>query len=459
MPRVVILCVLLTVRAIPGPATAGTLIDHVWSGHPVNFALLTERGHQFIAYYDANRRLTVAGRRLDSDTWRRVQPPGVPVRARQRESNVMGWDSHNDLVLALDRDGCLHVSGNMHNDPLVYYRTSQPFAVETLERVDRMTGARERSCTYPVFFRNAGGDLLFRYRDGSSGRGSDRYNIYDPARRAWRPVINTPLLDGEGARNAYALDPVLGPDGRFHLVWVWRDTPNNATNHTLSYARSRDFVHWETSRDETLLLPIRAASGDVIDPAGIRQGLTNMGLNLGFDARQRPVVVYHRYDAHGRSQAFIARPTATTAGSAPAWELRQLSNWNFRWALSGPGSIASEVTLGTPQLAADGSLLVDFWTRKAGAGRWRLHADTLECTATLPARSTALPAELAQAASSYPNMEVQLATSRSGGRLWVLRWETLPRNRDRPRETVPPPSELRLYEFSDTAADTSDPTE
>ena len=99
---------------------------------------------------------------------------------------------------------------------------------------DRMTGERETRCTYPVFFTNAAGDLMFRYRDGSSGDGSDLYNIYDPATRTWRRVLDTPVLDGEGRRNAYAIEPTLGPDGRLHLVWMWRDTPDCATKNNLS---------------------------------------------------------------------------------------------------------------------------------------------------------------------------------------------------------------------------------
>jgi hypothetical protein len=50
-------------------------------------------------------------------------------------------------------------------------------------------------------------------------------------------------------------------------------------------------------------------------------------------------------------------------------------------------------------------------------------------------------------------MEIQTATSRDQGRRWVLRWETLPHNRDQPRPTAPPPTELRLYELPE--ADTS----
>ncbi len=424
----------------------GELIDRVWSGHPVSFALLTERGHQFIAYYDAERRLTVVGRKLGETKWARVQPPGVPVAERGRDSNVTGWDSHNYLRLALDREGGLHLSGNMHVDPLVYYRTRAPFDVTTLERVDRMTGEREARCTYPVFFKNAAGDLFFRYRDGSSGNGSDLYNAYDPASHAWRRLLDTPLLDGQDQRNAYALDPMLGPDGWFHLVWMWRDTPDCATNHTLSYARSRDFLHWENSRGEPLALPVTLATGEVIDAARPGEGLINMTFNLGFDAQQRPVVVYHRYDASHHSQAYAARP------AAKGWEVTQLSAWTFTWAFSGGGSIPAEVTLGAPRSRADGNLLVDFSTQAAGAGRWSLDGRTLARVSQLPPAPPVLPAALAQPSPDHAGMEVQTVVSRADGRRWVLRWETLPRNRDLPRESAPPPTELRLYEFPDTDA-------
>jgi len=319
--------------------------------------------------------------------------------------------------------------------------------VATLERLDRMTGERETRCTYPVFFNDAAGGLMFRYRDGESGNGADIYNRYDPSARAWHRVIDTPLLDGEGQRNAYALDPILGPDGFFHVVWMWRETPDCSTNHTLSYARSRDFQHWETSRGEPLALPVTLATGEVIDAAKIHEGLINMTFRLGFDAQHRPIVVYHRYDARHRSQAFVARPRASGAG----WDVRQVSDWDFTWAFSGGGSIPAEVVLGAPQPGPDGTLLVDYATSAAGTGRWRLRGDTLERIAQLPPAPPALPTVLLRAQS--PALEVQTIVARDGGRRYVLRWETLPRNRDRPRDSAPPPSELRLFELPD--ADTS----
>jgi hypothetical protein len=337
----------------------------------------------------------------------------------------------------------------MHVNPLVYYRTRQPFDVTTLERIDRMTGEREARCTYPVFFKNAAGDLLFRYRDGSSGNGSDLYNIYDPKTRSWRRMIETPLLEGEGERNAYAIEPQLGPDGRFHLVWMWRETPDCATNHTLSYARSRDFVHWETSAGAPLKLPITLATGDVIDGAKPGGGLINMTFNLGFDREKRPLVVYHRYDAAGKSQAYIARPNS----AGPGWTPHQLSAWDFRWAFSGGGSIPSDVKLGPPRRGPAGTLLVDYTTQSAGSGRWQINETSLAVLSRQPSTPAALPAEMRGPSSAGGELEVQSLTSRAEGKRWVLRWETLGRNRDRPRASAPPPSELRLYELPD--ADTS----
>lgn len=428
--------------ALPEGVLAELAVDQTWAGHPVKYALLTERGHQFIAYYDADRKITVVSRRLDEPTWTCFQPEGVFLPKRKRQSNVTGWDSHNYLTLALDRDGYLHLSGNLHVDPLIYYRSARPFDVTSLERLDRMTGKREEATTYPVFFKNAAGDLCFRYRDGGSGDGSDIYNGYDTTTRTWKNLLSTPLINGEGQRNAYAIKPTLGPDGRFHLIWMWRDTPDAATSHTLCYARSSDLVTWEKSDGTPLQLPITFGTSEVIDSTPARNGLINMTFNLGFDVDRRPVAVYHRYDDKGKSQIYAARPAA----DASSWEIGQISDWDFRWNFGGSGSLTAEVTIGAPTLQNDRSLLVDYsTTHSAGAGRWKLDPVTLRVVAKLPPPANVLPAALVAPVSDFPGM--QTVVSRKGGRCWVLRWETLPRNRDKPHPVAPPPSALRLYEL------------
>src|SRR5690606_4845932 len=205
--------------------------------------------------------------------------------------------------------------------------------------------------------------------------------------------------------------------------------------------RSRDFIHWETSDGRALGLPITLDTGEVIDPAKPRQGLINMTFNLGFDTANRPVVVYHRYDEGGKSQAYVARPAAAQA----PWQITQVSAWDFRWQFGGGGSLNAEVQLGAPRLSgADASLAIDY-LNPAGKGRWLLDSRTLATLRTIPPPAPILPAALQTTRAATPGMEVQTIQTRHAGRRWVLRWETLPRNRDLPRKETPPPTELRLY--------------
>ena len=226
-------------KKTPPAVTLAETIDiaPVWSGHPVEFALLTQGDQQFVAFYDAQRNMTIAQRTLGDRAFRLTVLP-----------TKVGWDSHNGIEMAVDDDGYIHVSGNMHAKPLIYFRSTRPLDASTLARVPAMTGEQENSATYPHFFRGPKGEFLFTYRDGHSGEGNQITNVYDLKTQTWSRLVDEPLFDGEGERNAYPTVPELGPDGFFHVVWVWRDTTSAETSHDPSYARSRDLVHWENSR-------------------------------------------------------------------------------------------------------------------------------------------------------------------------------------------------------------------
>lgn len=429
---------MLAASAEPTPGRAA--IDRVWAGHPVGFALLVDQGHVFVGYYDAERRLTVAARAPGSREWTRVALQGVWNEAKRRFSNVVDWDSHNGIVMALDREGYLHLSANMHGDPLVYHRTSRPLDVTSIERIDRMTGERESRCTYPKFFKDAAGELYFGYRDGSSGNGVDFYNRYDVASKSWQRHIPTPLFDGEGRRSAYATPLRLGPDGRFHVLWMWRDTPEARTNQQLSYARSPDLLHWEDAQGRKIPLPITFGQGDIIDDAKPGEGLINTTYALGFDAAGKPIAVYHRYDEAGHSQLFAARPTAEV------WRRAALTEWTFRWAFGGGGSLQTDVYVFPLRRDDDGALLVPFSARAVPNGVLRVDPESLRTLAVLPPEKGALAAEELRPRSVYPGMEVRTRSVCADGVTYTLRWETLPSNRDNPRPEAPPPSELHLLE-------------
>jgi hypothetical protein len=230
----------------------------------------------------------------------------------------------------------------MHNNGLTYYRTQVPAAIETLEQVPAMVGREEKRCTYPMFLTRTDGLLLFRYRSGGSGNGRDYFNAYDESDRSWRRLFEEPFFDGEEKRSAYAHQPILGPDGRYHSSWVWRDTPDCSTNHDLGYARSSDLIEWETIDGRSIALPIRLDTpGIVVDPVPVEGGLLNGTGRVGFDSRGRPILAYYKYDPAGRSQAFVARH------EGDAWRIRQVSDWDDRFELTGRGSLpTAHISLG-----------------------------------------------------------------------------------------------------------------
>ena len=414
-------------------------ISPVWAGHPVGFSLLTYKDWQFVAFYDDQRRMTVATRKLRENTWRFARLP-----------ESVGWDSHNYITMTVDDDDHLHLSGNMHVVPLIYFRTTRPLDIDSFERIPSMVGTNEQRTTYPVFLRGPKNELLFTYRDGSSGNGDQIYNLYDHKTRTWKRLLDKPLTNGEGERNAYFEMPRRGPDGYFHMVWVWRETPDAATNHDPTYARSKDLVHWEKSDGTPLPLPITLKAGEIVDPVPVGGGIINGNVKVGFDTKKRPIVSYHKHDANGKTQIYNARREES------GWKIYPASNWDYRWEFGGGGSIPFELGVGPVQAGPDGRLTQTFRHAKFGSGVWVLDEATLKPTATLPPQG-GNPPELGRVESKFAGMQARTAgdSGKSGepGVRYVLRWETLGQNRDRPREgPVPPPSMLKLYKLRTTGS-------
>ncbi len=409
-------------------------VDQVWSGHPVPFALVTHGDWQFVAYYAANQQMVVASRQLEEETWQTQMLP-----------TSIGWDSHNYIAMATDSEGYVHVSGNMHNVPLIYFRTTQPLDVSSFERVPSMVGSNEQSCTYPEFFEGPSGNLVFAYRDGGSGNGDHIFNSYDVNTKQWKRLLDTPLTDGEGQRNAYPVGPIQGPQGYWHLVWVWRDTPDASTNHDISYTRTMDLVQWEQGNGSPQQLPIRIGTGDIVDPVPSGGGMINNNTKVGFDQDARPIVSYHKYDAGGNTQLYNARLENNQ------WVVHQTSNWDYRWDFGGNGTLVFEIELEGPQPQADGSLTQTYYHAQYGGwGAFRLDPVTLEAVEQIDP-PLPYPSELDAVESNTAGMRARWvedwSADESSGYRYLLRWESLDSNRDMPRDPVPPPTQLRLYGF------------
>lgn len=408
-------------------------IDRVPSWFPVGFSLLTSRDSQFVAYYNEHHQLIVASRELHQRTWRKVSLP-----------TKVGWDSHNGVTMAVDTTGRLHLAGNMHCDPLLYFRTERPGDISTFQR-HSMTGQDETRCTYPRFFTSNEGQLLFLYRSGSSGNGRRLCNGYDAATMRWERFLDVPLFDGEDQRNAYPKGPVQGPDGLFHLVWVWRDTPDCATNHHLSYARSRDLRHWESAGGEELTLPLTLSQSSTwVDPIPSGGGIINGCEHLSFDRQQRPVLVYHKRDRQGFMQVFAARFEKTR------WIIRPLTKWDKEIPFSGRGAMPFiGIAISSLKPLAPDKYYLTYRHRDYGGGTIVVDENTLQPLSLTVSIPQEYPANLRKPTMDFPGLNVRLAAdlghAPSPNVRYVLRWETLDAHHDRPRQPpLPEPSTLQL---------------
>lgn len=242
----------------------------------------------------------------------------------------------------VDGDQYLHVAWGQHNNPLNYATGIAPGSLE-LSGKKNMTGQKEGKLSYPEFYRIPTGDLLFFYRDGGSGNGNLVLNRYDLKTKKWVQLQDN-LIDGQGKRNAYwqITTDVLGT---IHLSWVWRESPDVASNHDIAYARSTDGGRtWQRSNGEQYQLPINAETAEYALKIPQRSELINQ-TSMFADAAGHPfIATYWKDDATSVPQYHIVYKTGSQ------W---QVSNLGFRktgFSLSGAGT--KQIPISRPQIIA-----------------------------------------------------------------------------------------------------------
>lgn len=276
---------------------------------------------QYVAFYDAEGRVVLARRRLGSDEWE--------VRRTPYSGNIK--DAHNGIALGIDGNGILHMSWDHHRHPLRYVRSLRPGSLDLTEKLP-MTGTTEAGVTYPEFFRLPGGDLLFLYRDGGSGRGNTILKRYDHRAGAWRPV-QEPLIHGEGARNAYTNRLLIGRDGVWHLSWVWRELGDASTNHDICYAKSDDEGRtWKKSGGEVYRLPITVANAEVVHPVPLKSDLINT-TTMALDSRGRPLIA-----TWWRPKGMDGPQYHLIWFDGLRWQVERIGRRNAPFSLSGGGT-------------------------------------------------------------------------------------------------------------------------
>lgn len=310
-----------------------------WANNSVNVtvfrknSLVTYKDTQFIAYYDNDGCLILGKRKLPKGEW--------ILHKTQYTGNVS--DAHNSISIMADGDGYLHVSWDHHGHPLRYAKSIAPLSLELGDK-QPMTGELEENVTYPEFYKMPNGDLIFIYRDGQSGKGNLVLNRYNVKTKTWNQLQKN-LINGEGKRNAYA-QSCVDDKGVIHISWVWRETPDVATNHDLCYAKSLDGgITWMNSMGEKYTLPIITETSEYAALIPQNSELINQTA-MTTDSKGNPyIATYWREKNSDIPQYHIVY------NKHNEWKVMNLNFRNTPFSLKGGGT--KRIPISRPQLIVD----------------------------------------------------------------------------------------------------------
>lgn len=298
-------------------------------------SLVTHGDTQYVAYYDPDGYVTLGKRTIGTDEW--------TVRRTQYKGNVA--DAHNVISIGVDGDGYVHASFDHHGHPLKYCVSDAPGSL-VLGELKPMTGADEHDVTYPEFYNLAGGDLLFAYRSGASGRGNLVLNRYSVNDKKWSRVQDI-LVDGENLRNAY-WQLFVDPKGTIHLSWVWRETWLVETNHDLCYARSFDNgVSWERSDGTPYTLPITLATAETAWSIPQKSELINQ-TSMTADRDGHPYIATYWRDADSSVPQY-----RLVWHDGKKWRMEQVGTRTTPFTLAGGGT--KMIPISRPRIVSDGN--------------------------------------------------------------------------------------------------------
>ena len=285
--------------------------------------LTTYRGYQYATYYDAQRRVCIARRKLSSDSWEVIH-----FDDHKFESN----DSHNTTVIGIcHKDGTIHMAFDHHASEL-NYRVSKLGVANNPEStkwthdlfgpvVHKLGSVKpDPRVTYPRFFAAPNGNLMLFYRGVTSGNGNGMIEEYDGDVHDWTPGLGKVIARDIGSFTANGrtsdyrcpyMNWVSYAGGRLHATWVWRERfeKTSAKNqHDLCYAYSEDNGRtWLNTHGVTIGKTgqeyIHLNSPDVVVASiPTNSGLTNQNTHYAYDDGSIHVVLRHVCNESGESR-------------------------------------------------------------------------------------------------------------------------------------------------------------
>lgn len=283
-------------------------------------------GNQYVIVVDTKKNPIILKRDYPNGKWDMYDLSAVvgnPLNAPTAD------DQHNTYSLGIDKNGYIHVAGNMHANPLRYIISKNPEDISSWE-AGTMVGTQENSVTYPVFVLMPNKNLLFFYRNGGSGNGNTYVNLYNADNQKWQR--QSLIFDGTVSNeNAYLNRVAVDYNtGYIHLMYCWRQTSGSNTNNDICYCLSKDEGKTWGKTDGTLYdSPIKHSTAEiVVDTEDSGSGLLNQN-GLDVDANGNPHGCFMMYDKNGYTQYYHVWYDGLT------WHNDQITNWNYRMEFVG----------------------------------------------------------------------------------------------------------------------------
>jgi L-rhamnose mutarotase len=414
-----------------------TEIDSVWVANNVSFDIKTVGQLQYVAYYNKERLMTVATRNINSKLW-----------VKKVLDNKLKWDSHNYVELGIDDKGYIHISGNMHNDTLIYYRSQKPHDIQSIVPLNYMVGKEENSVTYPAFFNDKNNQLFFTYRIGSSGKGKALVNKFDSNNSTWQRFINEPLFDGLDSNNDRSAYFQFTNDkaGVFHYVWMWRWSPLVESCHQLSYAKSADLLNWQNAAGAEIVLPIKPDNKKlIIDDVPTKGGLHNGRYKIFITQDQKVVIGYIKYDDKGNTQLYFSKFEKNK------WIIKKISNWNFRWEFKGGGD---QMTIGAnfnfEGFSKEGYMAISWKNEKSEKGQFVIDPKTFKIVTKKVTINNMVPKALYDRITTNQALSVITKEEKSAinkNERYILKWEAMPKSHGKNAPSVIPAGPISVLQL------------
>jgi hypothetical protein len=254
----------------------------------------------------------VLGKREAGGAWTLYEMDGSGGRPT---ITISADDNHHTISVGIDPNGFIHVSYDVHRDPLKYRKSDAAINSWTggMTAELSMVGTNESDVTYPTFFNDPSGVLYFMFRDGASGNGDLYFYEYDESGTSWAAATGTStgglLIEGTTGGTTYnpywsqppIFDANFGAGGYLHLTWVWNGGGSN-DRHNIAYVRWNGTA-WTQADGTPQTVPITDANDEVAHAVAVGNGLGPFP-SIYSDSNSHPHISFKKEDGGGFEQIY-----------------------------------------------------------------------------------------------------------------------------------------------------------